>query len=281
MTADWTTIDPADVDVRLVVCDMDGTLLTSGNQFPEGFDELRDLVRSRGVTFVPASGRQLATLEHMFPGLQGGSFIAENGNIVVHGGEIVSTTVISNETVERVATIVREAKEFDLGVVYCGAHGAYVERADDAFLAEASRYYKKLDVVDDMLEVGEPALKLAIFAFSGSQAAADALLGDIANDLQVVVSSANWVDIMVPGVHKGHGVRDLQEALGITPAQTVVFGDYLNDLEMMGTGDWSFAMANAHPGVRDVANYLAPSNDEFGVVQVLTYLLSSPYLLSR
>lgn len=272
--ASWTTIDPADADVRLVVFDMDGTLLTSAGHFPDGFDELRDLVRARGVTFVPASGRQLATLEHMFPGLVGGSFIAENGNIVVHNGEVVSSTVVSADTVERVVRLVREVTEFDLGLVYCGAAGAYIERTDDAFLAEASKYYAKLDVVDDLLQLDDPALKLAIFDFTSSQAVADALLGDIARDLQVVVSSANWVDIMVPGVHKGLGVRALQDALGVTPAQTVVFGDYLNDLEMISTGDWSFAMSNAHPQMLEEARFVAPSNDEFGVVKVLQRLLA-------
>jgi Cof subfamily protein (haloacid dehalogenase superfamily) len=272
--ASWTTIDPAAADIRLVVCDMDGTLLTTAGHFPEGFDELRELVRARGVTFVPASGRQLATLEHMFPGLKGGSFVAENGNIVVHDGEVISTTSVDRDTVTRVVETVRGAEGFDLGLVYCGVGGAYIERTDDAFLAEASKYYAKLDVVDDLNHVDDPALKLAIFDFTSSQAVADALLGDLAKSLQVVVSSANWVDIMVPGVHKGLGVQALQEALGVTAAQTAVFGDYLNDFDMISTGDWSFAMANAHPDVLAEANYVAPSNDEFGVVQVLTYLLS-------
>ena len=252
---------------------MDGTLLTTAGHFPDGFDELRDLVRARGVTFVPASGRQLATLEQMFPGLVGGSFIAENGNIVVHDGEVVSITSVDRDTVERVVGLVRGAEGFDLGLVYCGANGAYVERTDDVFLAEASKYYKKLDVVDDLLRIEDTALKLAIFDFTSSQALADALLGDIAKELQVVVSSAHWVDIMVPDVHKGLGVRALQEALGVTPAQTAVFGDYLNDFDMLPTGDWSFAMANAHPDVLAEANFVAPSNDEFGVVQVLQRLL--------
>ena len=38
--------------------------------------------------------------------------------------------------------------------------------------------------------------------------------------------------------------------LGVTPAQTAVFGDYLNDLLMLEAGDWSFAMGNAHPDLR-------------------------------
>jgi hydroxymethylpyrimidine pyrophosphatase-like HAD family hydrolase len=40
----------------------------------------------------------------------------------------------------------------------------------------------------------------------------------------------------------------VQKALGITPDQTKVFGDFLNDLEMMDAATYSSAMANAHRG---------------------------------
>ena len=42
---------------------------------------------------------------------------------------------------------------------------------------------------------------------------------------------------------------NLQHQLGVSAEQTVVFGDYLNDLEMLDSGEMSFAMANAHPQV--------------------------------
>ena len=46
------------------------------------------------------------------------------------------------------------------------------------------------------------------------------------------------------------GIRHIQEVLGITRDQTMVFGDFLNDLEMMDEATYSFAMANAHPDAR-------------------------------
>ena len=58
---------------------------------------------------------------------------------------------------------------------------------------------------------------------------------------------------------KKQGVEALQRVLGATPAQTAVFGDYLNDLLMLEAGDWSFAMGNAHPDLKAAARYIAPS----------------------
>jgi hydroxymethylpyrimidine pyrophosphatase-like HAD family hydrolase len=73
----------------------------------------------------------------------------------------------------------------------------------------------------------------------------------------------------------------LQKALGVTPAQTAAFGDYLNDLEMLQAADLSYAVANAHPDVARVARYTAPSNLEEGVITVLHRLLGVEHLPAR
>ena len=53
----------------------------------------------------------------------------------------------------------------------------------------------------------------------------------------------------------------------MSPEQTAVFGDYLNDLELYDRAELSFAMANAHPRVLARARYIAPANDEGGVTR--------------
>ena len=78
---------------------------------------------------------------------------------------------------------------------------------------------------------------------------------------------------MADGVDKGTAVEALQRGLGVTPAQTVAFGDFHNDLGMLARAEWSFAMANAHPDVLREARHLAPPNTEQGVLRVLEALL--------
>jgi len=74
-------------------------------------------------------------------------------------------------------------------------------------------------------------------------------------------------------VNKGVALRNLQAALGVTPAQAAAFGDYLNDLELLQGADWSYAMADAHPDVVAVARHRAPSNADDGVISVIEGLL--------
>ena len=165
----------------------------------------------------------------------------------------------------------------DIGLVVCGLNTAYIQRQDRPFVEECSKYYKALRIVDDLHEVleteGETVLKLAIFDFGDAQGMAADLLGDVERTHQVVVSGAHWVDIMNPGTDKRQGVVALQRHLGVTPAQTAVFGDYLNDLQMLDAGGWSFAMANAHPDLKRAARYIAPANTEHGVLQVVRRLV--------
>lgn len=231
-------------------------------------------MRSRGITFVPASGRQYATLARMFgDSHEGLSFIAENGNLVVHQANPISSTAVDHGTVQKIIALTRAAADTrNLGLVVCGVNSAYVERTDRPFLDEVEKYYAKLAIVDDLTAVDDDVLKLAVYDFDDAEACHREAFAEI-TDHQVVVSGKHWLDIMRADVDKGRAVRVLQRELGVTPAQTVVFGDYLNDQQMLETAEWSFAMDNAHPDLKRVARFVAPSNAEQGVVVVLRRLL--------
>lgn len=274
MARPWSEVPSGPHDIRLVVTDMDGTLLDAQGDPPGGFWDMLHVMAERGITFVPASGRQYATLERQF-GHVGArvSYIAENGNLVVHQGKPIAVSSVDPAAVQRVISASRDAAKYrNLGVVYCGLDSAYIERHDRAFVEECSKYFAKLALVDDLMEVDDRALKIAIFDFDDS-AAALGHFTEAARGQQAVLSGKHWIDVMVPDVDKGKGLDRLQDALGVTSQQTVVFGDYLNDLEMLTRAQWSFAMENAHPELKVTANYLAPSHLDGGVVTVLRRLL--------
>ncbi|MDN5581553.1 MULTISPECIES: HAD family hydrolase [unclassified Corynebacterium] len=277
-TRPWTEL-AATPDLRLVVLDMDGTLLREDGTVPEAFWDLLPVMQQRDIVVVPASGRQYATLHDMFGDRGIRTYLAENGTVVVHDGEVVATSPLSGDTVQQCIAAVR-GTDRRLGLVVCTPEVAYVESTDREFLDEAAKYYHSLKQVEDLTTVQGPVVKVAVFAFGSAEDAAPvlftgegALASQVEADNAVVISGANWIDIMLPEANKGSALHDLQEELGISRADTAVFGDYLNDLEMVGEGDLSFAMANAHPGITAAANYVAPANTEDGVVQVLRRLL--------
>ncbi|WP_062466371.1 Cof-type HAD-IIB family hydrolase [Demequina maris] len=266
-------------DIRLVVCDMDGTLLDGAKRIPDALWPLVERMHERGILFAPASGRQHATLARQFARLgEGLVVIAENGSYVRRGDTEISASPMPAGTVPEIVAAVRAhaAAGYDVGAVLCGKRSAYIERSDDAFLSRSQPYYAALEVVDDLAAVDDDFLKVAVYDFGDAAHDTAPVLARFDGELKVVVSDRHWIDIMGAGVDKGVAVRRLQEALGITPSQTVVFGDYLNDLEMMDASELSFAMANAHPDVAARARYTAPSNEDAGVITTLRRLLDHP-----
>lgn len=268
---------PATVpDIRLVAVDMDGTLLDEDHGLhPTLWPLLTELV-ARGITFCPASGRQLASIaREMGDRAEGLCFIAENGAYVVRHGQEIGSDVIDPGVVAEVVGAVRElaASGVDVGVVVCGKRSAYIERHDDVFAADCARYCALLEHVEDLTTVDDDVLKLAVLDFGDASVTTAPALARFRETHKVVVSGEHWVDVTNLATHKGAALEAIQRALGVTREQTMAFGDYLNDLELLDAADWSFAMANAHPEVRERARFVAPGNGENGVVRTIAAVL--------
>lgn len=263
--------------IRLIAADMDGTLLDDEHELHDHLWPLIDALAARGITFCPASGRQYHNLVARFPGLAPRmTFIAENGAYVVRNGVELSSDTLDDglvaTVVEHLRSLVRTGA--DLGIVICGKDSAYIERPDAPFREQVDKYYAHLAVLEDLLtRPSDDVLKIAVYDFGSAETGAGRALERFGADARVVVSGEHWVDVMSVATNKGAALRSVQAALGVTRDQTMAFGDYLNDLELLGAASHSYAMANAHPAVKDVARHIAPSNTENGVVRTISEVL--------
>ena len=260
-------------DIRLIATDMDGTLVDDAKQIHDELWPLIDELHARGIAFCPASGRQYYNLLQEFEGVADELvFVAENGTYVVAQGREISSDCLALAVAQQVISRVRGIPE--AGAVLCGKRSAYIERRDQPFLDQATLYYARLRVVEDLLEVrDDDVLKVAIYDFASGERNTAPRLADLAGPHQVVVSGAHWVDVMSPTANKGRAIREVQQALGVTRDQTMAFGDFLNDLEMMDAATYSFAMANAHPLLKERASWVAPTNNANGVVRTIRTVL--------
>ena len=268
---------PDEVDLRLVVADMDGTLLDGEGRVPSRFETVMARMREHGVVFMPASGRQLANLRATLgSAIAESPVIAENGTIVVQGdAEIHRETITRSDAVAAVRTA-RALREqgFDVGPVIATRDRAYVDRIDERFVRQCAFYYAALEPVEDVLDLAlDNVLKIAVYAFGDAESECYGPLSAAVPGVQTVVSGVHWVDMMARTASKGRALAAVQERLGITPAQTAVFGDYLNDAELYDYSELSFAMANAHPGILSRARYIAPANTDDGVLRTIETLL--------
>lgn len=264
-------------NIRLIAADMDGTLLDDVGELHDHIWPLIDELHRREVLFCPASGRQYHKLLECFADVADEVvFIAENGTYVVHQGRELSSDCLSAQDAHRMITEARRAVDagIDAGAVVCGKRSAYVDRVDRRFIQAISSYFTRLEQVPDLLAVtSDDILKVSIYDFGSAEQGIGPAVREFSTSHTVTVSSEHWVDITTSTANKGAAIQALQRSYGISPAQTMVFGDFLNDLQMMDTADWSFAMGNAHPLLKARARYVAPTNMENGVVRTISALL--------
>jgi hypothetical protein len=252
---------------------MDGTLVDDAKQIHDELWPLIDELVARGVTFCPASGRQYENLRRQFEAVADELvFVAENGAYVVARGRELYSDGLAPDVARRLVGRVRGIP--DTGAVLCGKRSAYIERRDPPFVHEIALHYARLEIVPDLLQVkGDEVLKVTVYDSASAERNAAPRLADFRATHQVVVSGAHWVDVLSPTANKGRAVRTVQEALGVTTDQTMAFGDFLNDLEMMDAATFSFAMANAHPRLKERARWAAPANNANGVVRTIRAVL--------
>lgn len=264
--------------IKLIFCDMDGTLLDGNSNLPPDFDEVIGEVIRRGAIFAPASGRQYTALTlQMEKYADEFIFISENGTFAArHDKELFASVMDTSE----VLRILKEGNRIPGAYpVLCGKRIAYVNEAFRPYLREMQKYFTQNRIVSDLeaTAAAEPLIKIAYCDAEQGDAEHTIYpgLAKLHGPVHVALSSNYWVDIMNPGMNKGFAVQKLQELLGIPPENCAAFGDYLNDLEMLKAVKYSFAMENAHPALFEAANYRAPANTAYGVTKKLRELLDA------
>ncbi len=259
--------------IKLIATDMDGTLLNDQGQLPADFSRIFSRLQQNNILFAAASGRQYFSLRETFLAVQEEMlFIAENGTLVMYKDEELYFHPLQKEHIAELLSIARNLD--NAYTVLCGRQSAYIESSEPCFIKEVEKYYAKYQVVEDLRDVEDDLLKISICDFSGAENNAHpAFAPDYGDKLQITVSGKMWLDITHKSASKGRAIRYIQDKFNISFAQTMVFGDYFNDVTLLQSALHSYAMENAHPEVKKHARFRAASNNDNGVLQAIEAIL--------
>lgn len=259
--------------IKMVVTDMDGTLLNSKHEVSNRFFTIFDGLKSKGILFVAASGRQYnSIIDKLHPIKNDIIVVAENGGFVMHQENELLATPLPTKYIGKTLEILNGLE--DIHPVLCCKHTAYLTGKSDAFVEKLKEYYSEFQLVDQLETVNAEVIKIAMYHFESSELFIYPHVKQLESALQVKISGTNWVDISSTNANKGFALQKIMDAHDIKSDEIMVFGDYNNDLEMLALSDFSFAMKNAHPKVKKIATYQTASNDDFGVELLLERLLS-------
>ena len=252
--------------IKLIATDMDGTLLDDKKNLPEEFDDVLKALFSRKIKFVIASGRSFCALtEQSKDYLSDMSFICDNGAFVVDCGEVIYADRLDNDTIRNCIDL---CDKYGYTVLLCGKNGTWHNAKSAAAQHEIDLYYNNQIRVDDLTAVDDEIFKLAVYEDNGIENDGCIKLTDMfAGHCNVQLSGKYWVDIMPLGATKGTALKRLENRMGIDYEETMAFGDYLNDVDMLNNSYYSFAMSNAHSSVKEAANFITGSNNENSVMK--------------
>lgn len=257
--------------VRLLVSDVDGTLVNHAKEItPNSIDAIHRL-RAAGVAFAIVSSRApsgvRALLAHVTAPTSFGAF---NGGVVVDGeGREIRRVVIDAETVRRAVGII-DAHGVD---AWAFTDEAWFARTTDSPHARRERIASAMEPTSWPAASGVPEGVAKLTAVSDDAAVLATVeselreaLGDSAS---ISRSQSYYIDLTSPQANKGEAVRAIAAALGVPLSATAVIGDGLNDLPMFEVAGRSIAMGNASEAVKRVATAVTASNDADGFAQAV------------
>lgn len=246
--------------IRLIVTDLDGTLLHTDKSLPEGFGAFAEAWTARGGLFVAASGRQYANVyATLAPHSDNFYILGDNGTVVGKGKEILRTRTMTKTQLFAIL----DCLPGDARPLICAPTcGWYADETPD-FVRELKRYYicsanvgkrgmSPLAALraeaDVRAEIGEAACKVAVYCH-GRAEEIDARLPNIGG-VKHVVSGADWVDIAPEGINKGVALAALLDELRIGRDECLAFGDQNNDREMLELCGQAFVTSEASADMR-------------------------------
>ena len=261
--------------IKLIATDVDGTLVKDST--PELYEELIQAIQTlsdQGIQFVVASGRQYASIQKMFAPVERNLiYIAENGAHIKKDGKDFLVKEMNRIDVEEIMYDLRKFYP-ECHVVASTARGCFLETKNQEFIDLIRYGYRnEITLVDDILAVSQPIIKLAIYKKDTMREIGESILiPKWKNRVKTCMAGDEWVDFMDRSGDKGNALKIVQQELMIDRKETMSFGDNHNDLGLIMEAEHSYAVENAVLEVRELAKNICPSYQEKGVYQILRSL---------
>lgn len=262
--------------IKLIITDMDGTFLNShGDYNRELFQTVVNVMKEHQIHFAPCTGKQVGRVEELLgEGSDDFWILGDSATRIKHQGQYIYQSLLPNPLG---LDIIQTLEQLDGShiVIACTPEAAVIRNDVPEHLQQLiRRSYADVRLMDDFRELDADFVKITVYDEQGRCPELRPHLSAFDDRAYIVVSEAAWIDIANVGVHKGTTVERLQKIVGATRAETMVFGDGYNDIELMACADFSFAMRNAFDETKAAANYITRSNDEDGVLHTILQMLS-------
>lgn len=262
---------------RLLVADIDGTLLDkNGNISPEDEKALVK-VRNSGMHISLCTGRSILASKRVIARL------ALDGFHIFFDGALVSSPDAKTQIYARpikksaVRQIVEYAHEHDLNLEVFSVNTFFVERESRS--TEIRRQFFGIEpTIVNLSSIWnrERIIKAGMVTTSAEEVArAEAFIQHFRDTLNFshamtpAYPGVDFVNILAPGVTKGKALEALASHLGISLSQVIAVGDGSNDIPLLTAVGLAIAMGNAPDEVKAIADHVTSDVDHGGLAAAI------------
>lgn len=261
---------------KLIVSDIDGTLVPTGGRLPSpALVEILTQCLDTGAVVALASGRPLSGLVDLFPPLRDRLiYICCNGSHIVQGDQTMSVSrLASDRELERLIRLLRDLRcDYMLDTTEVTLMENSVSETVLHMIADSGI---SVEMVPDITKTSLPALKITIFYPGDPMALMNhpQIMG-LSGQYTLVVTAEHYLDITRKDIDKGTAVLELQREFRISPEETIVFGNAMNDVPMFMATPNSYAVEGAPEIVRSHAAHIVKGPEYNGVTNCLISMIA-------
>ena len=259
------------MNYKLVVCDMDGTLLTSNHRISDYTADIIKKIEDNGIKFMIATGRPYLDARYYRDSLELKSYLITSNGARAHD-EDNNPIVVENIPKELVKRLLNYKVGKDIH------RNIYL---DDDWIIEYEidglvEFHKESGYgfnIDDLSKYQNQEVAKVFFLGENKkiEELEKKMKKDFKDELSITVSSPFCLEFMKKGVNKAETLKKVLKILDIKPEEVIAFGDSMNDYEMLSLVGKPFIMGNANkrliealPNVEVIGN-----NNEDGIGEKL------------
>jgi Cof subfamily protein (haloacid dehalogenase superfamily) len=270
--------------IKLVALDLDGTLAIENHQVLPATKAALHGLMDDGVEVVIATGRRYRSARYVIDNLGLDAYCVCNGGALVkdHSQQTLNSTPFAANEYQQIVEYARQC-----GIALSAQRDAHHLGGADFVMDDAvtwnpvnERYFSdnaKFSQKSDLLSQPDQYLVFGAYDSEEKLKHFAALLKDNCDHVNIVLVALTDIDyfyceVALAAVDKWHGLSTLMTHFSLNDQNICAVGDEMNDLAMIQMAAHGIAMANGHPELQAVANYVCGHNSTDGLLDAVRYI---------
>ena len=257
---------------RLLISDMDGTLLDSKGRVSRENKEALDRFVEGGGLFTVATGRMEKSILRFLPD------IPMNVPAIVYNGaaiydfkkdKILWQDNLTPSVLEPVKQIIKQFP--GIGVEFYHGGKTYFAGENEYTLAHTKREQFK-PIISEPEDIPQPWYKVILAWDPAKLKDVEEYLGKFDDSFRHTYSEPQFLELLNKHTSKGHALKVLTGMPGLSDSCVIAMGDNLNDVELIKEANIGIAVGNAHSILKIAADFCCTHHDSNAVSEVIEWL---------